>query len=794
MNKHIITILLLIGFLFNVNAQSVHQSRIDQIQELLQKENPDEKKLGLLLEQAQLYYDQMDFDQQSNTLELALKTAKATNDPSKTIEVYLKLGAPRWEDTATQKRRKEAIELAEQLVKDLDHPDLMTQVLDCKTALLEKEEEEEAFNNYLATLKLKQSAQLSDFAIAQSYFNLGKMATLLQKRDTSLQYFDDALKMLKPINEKKEALSLIGNIYYKIAFHYNFLKYEKDKVQIYVDSALAIFTTIQSLPYENQTRILLGEYLTNYDQYSQALDELNQVIANSNKYVSGETFGMMGLLSYYNKNYEESLDYYKKSLNKYQISNNKYEAAVAEAAIAFVYGKIRNFDEALPYLDSAEAYAEESQNLQLQSSVYYAKAKVLDDLGQNDASIKVRKKVIGINQELKKEGDAAEQMLSLATSYIKTNQLDSAQFYNDIGFNYFNPINEVGPLSLVHKNYYQLYKKKKDYKKALENLELKNAYRDSIQRNVLEKKLNQERVNLKVVEAKESVNEAEKQKAQAEREANLLAARNQLYLALAASLVLLLLAGSYFFFQLKKSKQKIESQNTQLQQLNTTKDKFFGIIAHDIRSPIVALDGVGEQMEYYLKNNKKSKLEQLSGKIDSTAKRLSSLLDNLLSWALLQQGVIPYHPQELNVREVSSNIFQMFQDNADAKNITLHLQIDHNTKVHADESALNAILRNLISNAIKFTPEGGTVSLSTETKDNKVFINVNDTGTGISAEKLSKLFSLEKRSEQGTAGEKGTGLGLTLVKELVELNKGSVNVSSVLKKGSTFKVGLPAVA
>ena len=791
--KHKLTILWLFCFLSIANAQPIHQSKIDELQQLLQKEMSNDKKLDLLLEQAQLYHDQMDFDQQSKTLELALATAKVINEPSKIIQVYLKLGAPRWEDAATQKRRKEAINLAEQLVQNLDHPDLVTQVLDCKTALLEKEKEEESFNSYLSTLALKKSAELSELAIAQSYFNLGKTGTLLQKRDTSLQYFHDALKILKPIDQQKEALTLIGHTYYEIAFHYNFLKYEKEKVEVYVDSALTVFTTLKSLPFENQTRILLAEYLTNYDQYPQALEELNQVITNSNKYVSGETFGMMGLLSYYNKNYNESLDYYKKSLHRYQIGNNKYEAAVAEAAIAFVYGKIKDFDNALPYLDSAEAYAEKSQNLQLQSSVYYAKAKVLDDLGQNEASIKVRKKVIGINQELKKEGDAAEQMLSLATSYIKTNQLDSAQYFNDIGYNYFNPINEVGPLSLVHKNYYELYKKKKDYKKALENLELKNAYRDSIQRNVLEKKLNQERVNLKVVEAKESVNEAEKQTAQAEREANLLASRNQLYLALAASLVLLLLAGSYFFFQLKNSKQKIESQNTQLQQLNTTKDKFFGIIAHDIRSPIVALDGVGEQMDYYLKNNKKEKLQLLSGRIDSTAKRLGSLLDNLLNWALLQQGVIPYHPKELNVQETAKNIFQMFQNNADAKNIRLNLQIDNNIKVHADESALNTILRNLISNAIKFTPEGGTVSLSTETKGDKVFINVNDTGTGISAEKLSTLFSLEKKSEQGTAGERGTGLGLTLVKELAELNKGSVIVNSVLEKGSSFKIGLPMI-
>ena len=259
-------------------------------------------------------------------------------------------------------------------------------------------------------------------------------------------------------------------------------------------------------------------------------------------------------------------------------------------------------------------------------------------------------------------------------------------------------------------------------------------------------------------------------------------------------LVGILLIVSFLFNQLRKVKKQLENQNTQLQQLNATKDKFFGIIAHDIRSPIVALDGVGQQMEYYLKKNNTGKLEILANQVDSTAKRLGALLDNLLNWALLQQGVIPYRPQSLQIKEVGKSIFRMFQNNADAKNIALELDIEDDLKVYADESALNTILRNLISNAIKFTQEGGTVSLSTERKNDQVFININDTGTGISARKLAKLFSLEKTSEKGTAGEKGTGLGLTLVKELAELNKGFVQVKSSLGKGTICSIGLPTAA
>ncbi len=145
----------------------------------------------------------------------------------------------------------------------------------------------------------------------------------------------------------------------------------------------------------------------------------------------------------------------------------------------------------------------------------------------------------------------------------------------------------------------------------------------------------------------------------------------------------------------------------------------------------------------------------------------------------------------IDIEKVGQEVLAMFQHNASVKGISLISKITPKLNVFADESALQTILRNLISNAIKFTPEGGTVTLSTETKDDKIFIIINDTGTGISTERLEKLFTLEKQSRKGTAGEKGTGLGLSLVKELVELNKGFIDVTSKLNKGSQFKIALP---
>lgn len=473
------------------------------------------------------------------------------------------------------------------------------------------------------------------------------------------------------------------------------------------------------------------------------------------------------------RDFDVAEEYYLKSLE------NMHQATDT-VLIVDIYSNLANLNiqKKRPNLALENLYKAEKLNSAIQDSSMFAQ--IQTDIGRVFTEKQEYQKSNHYQHQAKKwslyfqnSNDLFYSYIFLSINHFELNQLDSALSYVLLAKESVQDNYTIERRLDVKKLTSKIYEKQKDYKKALV---FKNDYFEDYEQLFsanAQQKLKEEQVRQNVVDF-------QKEKELAEREAILLSQRNQLYLILAIALLGIILVGSYLFNQLRKVKQQLESQNQQLQQLNATKDKFFGIIAHDIRSPIVALDGVGEQMEFYLKKNKTDKLQRLAGRVDTTAKRLSALLDNLLNWALLQQGVIPYHPKSLKIKNLGEDIFHMFQTNAETKKITLNLQIDEQQKVFADESALNTILRNLISNAIKFTPEGGKVSLSTETKNDKVFIKINDTGTGISAEKLSKLFSLEKKSEKGTAGEKGTGLGLTLVKELADLNKGSINVNNVL--------------
>ena len=333
----------------------------------------------------------------------------------------------------------------------------------------------------------------------------------------------------------------------------------------------------------------------------------------------------------------------------------------------------------------------------------------------------------------------------------------------------------------------RLFEKLGDYPAALASHRKYVSIKDSLSTLQGQRVLREEQV-------RQNVNTYKAQKEAADREARLLATRNQLYLLLALLLGLVVAAISYLFLQLRKTKRQLEEQNEQLARLNRTKDRFFGIIAHDIRSPIIALQGVGEQMAFYLEKGRTEKLRQLSQKLDLTGKRLSDLLDNLLNWALLQQGGIAHQPDTLPVHPIVAETIHMFAMSAETKGITLDNNIPEDLYVQADENALNTILRNLISNAIKFTDKGGSVKVRAETQDGQVLLRVQDTGIGMPPDKIQELFTLQPKSNKGTAGERGTGLGLILVKELTERQRGKISVESHEQEGSTFTVALPKAA
>lgn len=237
---------------------------------------------------------------------------------------------------------------------------------------------------------------------------------------------------------------------------------------------------------------------------------------------------------------------------------------------------------------------------------------------------------------------------------------------------------------------------------------------------------------------------------------------------------------------------KLNKQFNDLKEVNATRDKFFSIIAHDLKNPISAFMGVSNFLVKRFQDLSKDEIKDFIDEVNSSAKQLYELLENLLLWSKSQRGLINYHPMELNLKSLILHNVELLKMNADNKKILLNYSIGDNVKIFADPNMINTIIRNLTTNAIKFTYENGKVEIKSEIKDSFVVISVKDTGVGIDDENLGKLFKLENSvSTLGTEHETGTGLGLILCKEFVEQHGGKIWVESRLNEGSTFFFTIP---
>jgi signal transduction histidine kinase len=233
---------------------------------------------------------------------------------------------------------------------------------------------------------------------------------------------------------------------------------------------------------------------------------------------------------------------------------------------------------------------------------------------------------------------------------------------------------------------------------------------------------------------------------------------------------------------------KLYQQSIELQKLNVTKDKFFSIIAHDLKGPMGGFKGMTELLAEHMSNMTMDEVQEHLGTLRDSSVNLFRLLENLLQWARLQQGAIPFTPEFIQLNHIVKDNIDLIQESARHKGIEIQHDVPPNTKVMADTNMLQTILRNLLSNAVKFSRAGGIVSITAKASDEKnIEISVKDSGIGMSQQMVENLFRLDARNGRpGTDGEPSTGLGLLLCKEFIETHGGKIRVESEENKGSSF--------
>lgn len=243
----------------------------------------------------------------------------------------------------------------------------------------------------------------------------------------------------------------------------------------------------------------------------------------------------------------------------------------------------------------------------------------------------------------------------------------------------------------------------------------------------------------------------------------------------------------------KRAEQALRENEENLKRLNATKDQFFSIVAHDIKNPMNAIVGFSDLLMEKLYELQREDLNQMAALIYKSSTSVVELLDNLSTWAGAQTDRLSFKPKEVDLNNLIQDVITLLQGQALAKSISIRLNLPVTLTVIADMDMISTVVRNLVSNAIKYTDSYGTIILSAHTNETETIVSIEDNGKGIRKERLDTLFQIESsQSTNGTHNEKGTGLGLIICKEFIQLHGGSIWADSEPGKGSRFSFSIPA--
>jgi len=595
-----------------------------------------------------------------------------------------------------------------------------------------------------------------------------------------------------------------------------------------------------------ETKALIGLglfHLTQVSDYEQALGWLIQSLAieDSLSLKKEQIFTYLAMARVFEEvgDYNKSIEFLSqaRSIND-TFSNSRVlvlilnELGRVNAARGKIEESFSNYELLLEYAEELHEPAREADALFHLGQLQSGQRKYKEALANHKKALALRRRVkdkigeaVSLNAigELYRQMKNAERALAnhVAALEIRQAQKDNrglAESYNNVGVLYYQQKNykraianldlaiEAGRDAQVQvemkKSYdylSQCYKELKEFKKALEYRESFQAIHEFIQNEKDEHQL-VETQNRYVIEKKESeIGQLELIRTQREKELEAqVKLRNFLFLIIGLGAIIALLILYLYILNKRSNKQlkianaKVQQQNLQLQDLNATKDKFFSIIGHDLKGPLNSLTSFSGLLINHTDSLTKDEIKMLAKDLDKSLKNLFALLENLLEWSRAQTGAIEFKAEAFDLNALIEENKELLKAQAQNKKIELDHSNTNSLTIKAHKHSINTVLRNLMANAIKFTPEGGKVIVSAQPGKGEVLVSVADTGVGIPASVIQKLFRIDtKHSTKGTADEKGTGLGLILCKEFVEKNGGTIGVQSEEGKGSTFYFTLP---
>lgn len=557
--------------------------------------------------------------------------------------------------------------------------------------------------------------------------------------------------------------------------------------------------------------------------------------------IERQTFSYIAIADVFTEvgNDQRSVEFLQQALNTNAETGNVLVFAFILNKFGKVNAALGNIEQAFANYELVLANKERINNPEVEAETLFNLANLHSSQGNYQEALRDHWRALSIRRSIEDKKNEALSLSSIGELYhlmkndarALANHIASlkirrrlgdkkelAESYNNIGVIYFmneNHERAIANLNLaltngleaqaqqeISKSYEFLCAANKalgNFEKALSFKELHYAILDFIQTERNERAL-LEIQNRYVVDQKESkINQLEYDSEQREKELKTQKSiRNFLY-ALVALILIIVVLILYSYIQKQKSNRhlqvahnRVKHKNVQLQKLNATKDKFFSIISHDLRGPLNSLTSFSELLINHMDHLSRGEIQTLAKDLDQSVKGLYGLLENLLEWSRSQTGAIQFTAEPFDLSVLLEENEELLYAQAQNKRIALMSDAQKGVFVSAHKNSISTVIRNLISNAIKFTPEGGAIKLDIRRENGQVIASVEDTGVGMDGDAIEKIFRIDtKHTTTGTANEKGTGLGLILCKEFIEKNRGRLWVNSEPGKGSVFYFSLP---
>ncbi|MBN1252045.1 MAG: tetratricopeptide repeat protein [Bacteroidales bacterium] len=586
--------------------------------------------------------------------------------------------------------------------------------------------------------------------LIESYGNVGFLYNEMAIYDKAIEYNKKALKYAQLYKNQigiANAYNGLGNSYIKLA--------DFEKAAFYFENALEIDIKI------------------------------------GNKSVLSLDYNSLGKLYQQWQKYNIALEYFQKALDIDEKENRRDKMAIRFNSIGIVYKDIEMYDSAIFFLNKALYLDQELSNEKEIAIRMSNLGSVYSQINEFDKAEKLFKQAISIFKNLEINYSLSISYNELAELYLRKNEYKLAKRYsqeslalsNNLHINNITKENykRLSTISYITSNYksafhyYQLYS---DIKDSIFNEKSMNAI------NILEVKHQTQKKELEI-ELLSNINEInilELEKNKTKRRFL------NIYLIMALLLVIVILI---ILLIIKKSNIKLEKKNLELSLLNATKDKFFSIISHDLKNPLSAFWNIANSLDQNIFDLSKEEIKYYTEQLKQSSGTVYEMLENLLLWAKSQLGGIKPQFENLNLKILVDNIIKSTKPFVNTKNIELINDINADIVWFTDKNIINTILRNFITNGIKFSDKDGKVIISAERMNGFMQIKVKDTGIGISELDINKLFKIDFDTKKiGFSEEKGSGLGLILCEDLVKIINGKITVESKVNKGSAFIINL----